>query len=64
MQPRQRAPGAGRKPTTGRGTAGRYVVGVAFGPDEIIDIDNARGDVTRAAWVRDAALRAARRRRT
>lgn len=60
---RKRAPGAGRKPTTGRGTVGRTVVGVAFSPDEIIDIDNARGDEARAVFVRGVVLRAMRRRR-
>jgi hypothetical protein len=55
--------GAGRKPTTARGTATRHAVTVAFGPDEILEIDAARGDTPAATWVRDAALALARRRK-
>lgn len=54
-------PGAGRKVTTGRGSAARYVVSVAYSGDEIEAIDRARGEIPRAAWVRQASLERANR---
>ena len=54
-------PGSGRKATTGRGSVGRTVVAASFSPDEILEIDQARGDAPAATWVRDAALAAARK---
>jgi hypothetical protein len=55
-------PGAGRKPTTGRGSEGRTVVAASFSPDEILEIDAARGETPAATWVREVALAAARKR--
>lgn len=53
-------PGAGRKPSTGRGAATRVVVTVNFAPDEILDIDDLCPNTTRAAWLRELALREVR----
>lgn len=57
-------PGAGRKPSTGRGAATRTLVSVPFAADEIDALDEVRGDQPRATLLRELALReiAARRR--
>lgn len=52
--------GAGRKPSTGRGAATRVVVSVNFAPDEILEIDGLCPNTTRAAWLRELALREVR----